>query len=84
MQKPAILAALVLGAVGSTLASDTPVTFTKDIAPILQQKCEACHREGSMAPMPLVSYEESRPWAESIKEEVASRRMLIVHINGLM
>jgi hypothetical protein len=81
MQNPAILAALVLGATGSTWASDTIPTFTKDIAPILQQKCEACHREGSMAPMSLVSYEETRPWAMSIKEEVAARRMPPWHID---
>jgi hypothetical protein len=81
MQNPAILAALVLGATGTIGASDAPPTFTKDIAPILQQKCEACHREGSMAPMSLVSYEETRPWAMSIKEEVASRRMPPWHID---
>jgi hypothetical protein len=63
------------------LASDPPVTFTKDVARILQQKCQACHREGSMAPMSLVSYEETRPWAMSIKEEVASRRMPPWHID---
>jgi hypothetical protein len=81
MQNPAILAALALGVTGSTWASDTTPTFTKDIAPILQQKCEACHRDGSMAPMSLVSYEETRPWAMSIKEEVAARRMPPWHID---
>ena len=68
MQNPAILAAIALGVTGSTWASDTTPTFTKDIAPILQQKCEACHRDGSMAPMSLVSYEETRPWAMSTAE----------------
>ena len=62
-------------------ASDTPVTFTRDVARILQQKCEACHREGSMAPMSLVTYEETRPWAMSIKEEVSARRMPPWHID---
>ncbi len=76
-----ILAVLALGSTAPLLAADTPVTFTKDIAPILQQKCEACHREGSMAPMSLVSYEETRPWAMSIKEEVAARRMPPWHID---
>ena len=42
-------------------------TFTKDIAPIFQEKCEACHRPDSIAPMSLVTYEEARPWARSIK-----------------
>jgi hypothetical protein len=63
------------------LGSDAPVTFTKDIAPILQQKCESCHRDGSIAPMSLVSYEETRPWAASIKDEVSARRMPPWHID---
>ena len=48
------------------------VTFTKDIAPILQEKCQECHRNGSMAPMSLVTYEETRPWAKSIKQRVVT------------
>jgi hypothetical protein len=43
------------------------VTFTKDIAPILQRSCQNCHRPGSVAPMSLITYEEVRPWARSIK-----------------
>ena len=52
-----------------------PVTFTKDIAPILQAKCEDCHRQGGMAPMALVSYQEVRPWAKSVKSRVLARTM---------
>ena len=37
------------------------VTFAKDIAPIFQEKCEVCHRKDSMAPMSLVTYQETRP-----------------------
>src|SRR5438046_2053758 len=44
------------------------VTFARDIAPILQEKCQECHRKGTAAPMSLVTYEETRPWAKSIKE----------------
>jgi len=43
------------------------VTFTKDIAPILQRSCQKCHRPNSLAPMSLITYEEVRPWARSIK-----------------
>src|SRR5690242_15665633 len=43
------------------------VTFTKDIAPILQRSCQQCHRPNGVAPMPLVTYEEVRPWAKAIK-----------------
>ena len=79
----AVLFALLAGA--PTLASaqsvDEAVTFTKDIAPIFQQKCEACHREGSMAPMSLVSFPETRPWARSIKAAVAAREMPPWHLD---
>jgi hypothetical protein len=44
------------------------VTFAKDIAPILQRSCENCHRPDGVAPMPLVTYEQVRPWARSIKQ----------------
>jgi hypothetical protein len=43
------------------------VTFTKDIAPILQRSCQNCHRPDSVAPMSLITYEDVRPWARSIK-----------------
>ncbi len=44
------------------------VTFSKDIAPILQRSCESCHRADGVAPMPLSTYEEVRPWARAIKQ----------------
>src|SRR5499427_10071845 len=44
------------------------VTFSKDIAPILQRSCENCHRADGVAPMALVTYEEVRPWARAIKQ----------------
>ena len=50
-------------------------TFTKDIAPILQENCQGCHRAGQIGPMPLLSYEDTRPWAKSIKKQVAARKM---------
>lgn len=53
-----------------TGAQDGP-TFTKDIAPILQQKCQSCHRPDSVAPMSLISYEDVRPWARSIKSRTS-------------
>jgi hypothetical protein len=48
-------------------AASGDVTFTKDIAPILQRSCQQCHRPEGVAPMPLVSYDEVRPWARSMK-----------------
>src|SRR5208283_3726164 len=67
-------------AMGASLANSTP-TFAKDIAPILQEKCQDCHRTGSMAPMSLVTYEETRPWAKSIKERVVTRNMPPWHLD---
>ena len=58
------------------------VTFTRDIAPILQKRCEECHRPGGIAPMSLVTYEEARPWARSIKEKVIKREMPPFHAAG--
>src|SRR6266702_3963082 len=55
-------------------AAKTP-TFAKDIAPIFQEKCEACHRPDSMAPMSLMTYAEARPWARSIKTRVEAHQM---------
>ena len=43
-------------------------TFAKDVAPILQRSCQNCHRPNSVAPMSLITYEEVRPWARSIKQ----------------
>ncbi len=51
------------------------VTFTRDIAPIFQKHCIACHRPGQMAPMSLLTYEAARPWARAIQRHVAARTM---------
>jgi hypothetical protein len=63
-------------------SANTSVTFTKDVAPIFQEKCQACHRADSMAPMSLVTYEEARPWAKAIRERVIKREMPPWHINN--
>jgi hypothetical protein len=51
------------------------VTFYKDVLPILQTHCQECHRPGEIGPMPLLTYEEARPWAKSIKENVLKGKM---------
>ena len=72
---------LMLGLFSSTsveLAAaerDTEMTFTKDIVPILQRSCEKCHRPRGAAPMSLITYEDVRPWARSIKNRTGSREM---------
>ena len=91
----ALQAVLTLGAVlwmpDSSLAADAhlatgaaathAVTFSKDIAPIFQERCQECHHAGAMAPMSLVSYEETRPWAKSIRDRVIRRQMPPWHID---
>src|ERR1700684_4089720 len=57
------------------------VTFAKDVAPILQAKCEECHHAGTAAPMSLVTYSETRPWAKSIRERVVTRNMPPWHLD---
>jgi len=58
-----------------TSASAQAPTFTKDVAPILQNKCQVCHRPGTFAPMSLLTYEDVRPWAKAMKEKVITRMM---------
>ena len=71
----ALSAALMLpNAAAAADAVKTP-TFTRDIAPIFQEKCEACHRPDSIAPMSLITFTEARPWARSIKARVADHQM---------
>src|SRR5215211_4369845 len=52
----------------------TTVLFNREISTLLQRKCVQCHADGKLA-MPLVTYDQARPWAESIKQEVLARRM---------
>lgn len=57
-----------------------PVTFAKDVAPIFQRSCQSCHRPDTTAPMSLLTYEDARPWAASIRAKVASREMPPWHV----
>ena len=62
----------------TTALAATPgsgVTFNKDVLPILQRNCQSCHRPGEIGPMPLLTYEGTRPWAKAIKAAVVSRKM---------
>jgi mono/diheme cytochrome c family protein len=53
----------------------TKVTFAREIRAILADRCVVCHAPGGSAPMPLTTYDEVRPWARGIKEQVLTRRM---------
>lgn len=58
----------------SCLKAGSP-TFYRDVSPILEHRCQECHRAGEMAPMPLVTYRDARPWAKAIREAVRTRKM---------
>jgi hypothetical protein len=63
-----------------TRAAAAP-TFSKDVLPIMQRSCQKCHRPGSNAPMPLLTYQDVRPWVRAIKARVAARQMPPWHID---
>src|SRR5580704_13519267 len=53
----------------------TDLTFTKDVAPIMQQHCESCHRPGEGTPFSMLTYESTKPWAKDIKKMVDTLSM---------
>jgi mono/diheme cytochrome c family protein len=63
-------------------SEDELVTFTRDVAPILQQNCQICHRPGSVAPFSLVTYQDARRYSRRIKDQVARRLMPPYHLDA--
>ena len=56
-------------------ASTAEVTYTKDVAPILEKHCVGCHRPNDIAPMSLMNYDEVLPFARMVRESVIQRKM---------
>lgn len=77
MRKPAVALTILTAAYLSFGARSNAegLTFAKDIAPILQQHCQECHRPGEGAPMSFLSYQETRPWVKAIKKAIEDRTM---------
>src|ERR1700730_13710851 len=75
----------ILAAQAADLASQTnngrQVTFSKDIAPIVQKSYQSCHHPGTSAPMSLMTYNDTRPWARAIKDRVLRREMPPWHLD---
>ncbi len=69
----AVAVAALVGA--APAAAQSAPTFTKDVAPIFQSKCESCHRPDSIAPMSLQTWQQARPWARAIKARVSEHSM---------
>ena len=76
----ALLATLIPN-IASAGQDDVQPTFTKDVLPILQRSCQQCHRPGTAAPMSLLTYDDVRPWARSIKDRVTRRQMPPWHLD---
>lgn len=64
-----------LFAAGSTAEKSPKVTFSRDVAPLLEKHCQECHRPGEAGPFSLMSYKEARPWAKAMKQAVLTRKM---------
>ena len=78
MKRLSILMAAALGFAASALGQEPgnpPPTFSKDVAPILQKHCQTCHRPGEAAPFSMLTYEDTRPWAATIKMVVTQKIM---------
>jgi len=64
-----------LGLIAASVAFCATPTFHKDVEPIVEKNCQACHRPGEVAPFSLTTYSAARPWAKAIKAATASRKM---------
>src|SRR5438067_2250866 len=82
MQRGISVAVLMGTMVAAAAGSQNPagsatsdVTFTRNVLPVLQKNCQSCHRPGQIAPMSLISYDQVRPYARTIKTKVMAREM---------
>jgi hypothetical protein len=69
------LAPLFLALACVSTSSAAPVTYYKDVLPVLQKHCQSCHRPGEAAPMSFLNYASTRPWAKSMRAAVLAKRM---------
>ena len=67
-----VVSAFVAPSPAAAQAIETAPTFSKDVAPVLYKHCTTCHRPGEIAPMSLLTYEQTRPWARAIRDNVLS------------
>src|SRR5579863_9405263 len=74
MSRIVVLFAVSVGALQAHDVITTKITFSKEISRLLYKRCATCHHEGGSA-FSLTTYDETRPWAKAIKEEVLERRM---------
>ena len=77
----ALASILTLGAIGVSAQVPDDVTYARDVAPIIQQKCQVCHQPGSIAPMSLMHFEDVQPYADLVRSKVEDRIMPPWHID---
>jgi hypothetical protein len=70
-----VIAALLTASFLAASAQEKSTTFYKNVVPILQNHCQVCHRTGEIAPMPLVTYDDVKPWVAAMKTAVQSKQM---------
>lgn len=70
-----LIFAALIGSPAWSAPKTEDVTFHRDVLPVLQKHCQTCHRPGEAAPMSLLTYAETRPWAQAIREAVLLRKM---------
>jgi hypothetical protein len=70
-----VLAGAGIEASGQKTKAEAVPTYYKDVVPILQDKCQSCHRSGESAPMALMTYEQTRPWAQKMAGAVEMKMM---------
>ena len=70
-----VIATLAAQTVGAHKPVTSKYTYTEDVYPIVSRECGACHAPGGVAPMSLLTYDDARPWAESIRLELAAGHM---------
>ena len=71
-----LIASLACAAIAvAANTSPAPITFQKNVLPVLQKNCQGCHRPGEAAPMSFLTYDSTRPWAKAIKQAVVTKKM---------
>src|SRR3984893_18147565 len=75
MVRAALAGFLIMGMAALSARNSSPVTFNKDVLPVLQKNCQECHRPGEVAPMSLLTYSDARPWAKALKAAVVTQKM---------
>ena len=59
----------------SAAGIDVDVTYSADVAPIIQKNCTVCHRPGGIGPIDLVDYDDAKRYARRIRRQVSNRLM---------